>query len=167
MFKAPLLTSALLLLALPVSALTPESTSEYFSAPSGLIGARPRVHAVQIKTADGPFGAVRVRMLVKQDGVVFFLTPDQARTMLKHSVAFEQAQAEAKASPADMFDKRVGINDGFDLVYRLEKNPADESFWVVPAGGQDASVGMIMDRNQFKALIQSLEVVIAKIPKGT
>lgn len=154
---------------------TPEMIREFYTSKvdAGL-GLETTFKAQAIKTTSSSGSTWLIRVVMYSDaanglvGIIrpdFLLTVEQAKRMHSICTSLINSLEEAKANTADAFEKRIGVLNEFDLVYRHYKKPnVVEEFWVSKPDVVTSDYGnaIILDRATFERLTKALGTAIEK-----
>lgn len=162
------LTLLLTVIATPMMAATPETVNEYFAGPiEGGLGTKFRAYALRTKSQDGVKWSIKLKMafglLTTTSALWFYLSIDEAKAMLAQCKHYLNSPEEAKQSKADVYEKRIGVIDKLDMVYRMDNIGHFEEFWFSPAGELASEKSLVLSKDEFNNLTKSLEGALAKV----
>lgn len=153
----------------PAGAVTPETVSEYFSAPVQGMGLQFKAQAVRVQNPSGVIWKMKLRtgLALGRFTAAEMFSLEDANHLLNACKNLLNLRDLAKASPADMYEKRIGINDSWDVMYRFDKQDegGKEYFWLIaPTANLDE--GLEMERDAFDALIKTVQIALNRAEKG-
>lgn len=151
----------------PVFALTPETVNEYYSAPTEGLAVRFTAQAVKVQNANGIVWKIKLRTsaIWSVRSAIDWISVNDAKVLLETCKLLTALTSVAEASSSDMYEKRIGINETLDVMYRHDKsNNPKETFWLLPPNA-NMGEGLELQRDAFEAMIKTLSVALNKVEK--
>jgi hypothetical protein len=177
LFASVLLSSSLI--GFPAFAETPEMTREIYTSVGdgfGLFDTTFKAQAIKTTSLSGTSWMVRIIWMsdivsasARYTGPDFIVNLEDAKKMLSICQKLLTFEEEAKSNPADAYEKRIGVYENLDLVYRHYNRPEVlDEFWFAAPGTITSTSNqvIVVPKDIFKRFIKALELAISKAESG-